>query len=90
MASSPGCSTPSPGATPRISSTWPGIGSLVYSTMTTASAPGGSRPPVGIAMTAAPAPTSPSGARPIATSPVSSSRTGSVSAAAYVSAARTA
>ena len=80
-ASSPGCRTPSPGATARSSSTCPGIGSVVCSTITTASAPCGSSPPVGIAI-AAPGPTSPSGARPIATAPVTSRNAGSVSDAA--------
>ena len=78
----PGCSTPSPGATPRSSSTWPGIGSVVCSTITTASAPCGSRPPVGIAI-AAPGPDlAVRGTRPSTTAPASSRNAGSVSAAA--------
>ena len=55
-------------------------GSVVCSTITTASAPCGSSPPVGIVI-AAPGPTSPSGARPIATAPVTSRNAGSVSLA---------
>ena len=62
---------PSPGATGRTTSIVPGIASCVYSTMTTASAPSGITPPVGIA-TAVPAATATSGARPIATAPATS------------------
>ena len=58
-----------------------GIGSVVCSTITTASAPCGSSPPVGIVI-AAPGPTSPSGVRPMTTAPVTSRNAGSVSDAA--------
>jgi hypothetical protein len=63
--------TPSPGATGRWTSTVPGIVTAVCSTITTASAPGGSTPPVGIS-TAAPGATATDGASPIATAPVTS------------------
>ena len=56
FASSSARTTPSPGATGRTTSIVPGIASAVYSTITTASAPGGSTPPVGM-VTAAPGPT---------------------------------
>ena len=62
---------PSPGAAGRTTSIVPGIASCVCSTMTTASAPGGSTPPVGIA-TAPPGATATSGALPIATAPATS------------------
>ena len=47
----------------------PGMTCWVYSTMTTASAPGGSTPPVGM-VTAAPGPTVTAGSAPIGTAPV--------------------
>ena len=53
----------------RTTSIVPGIASWVCSTITTASAPAGSTPPVGIA-TRGPGATATSGARPIATAPV--------------------
>jgi hypothetical protein len=59
---------PPPGATGRVTSIVPGIVSAVYSTMTTASAPAGITPPVGIA-THPPARTSTVGAAPIRTAP---------------------
>jgi len=46
----------------------PGMASWVYSTMTTASAPAGSTPPVGMAA-AVPGPTATSGSAPIRTVP---------------------
>ena len=49
----------------------PGIASWVYSTMTTASAPGGSTPPVGMTATV-PGPTVTSGSVPIRTAPATS------------------
>ncbi len=49
----------------------PGIACWVYSTMTTASAPGGSTPPVGM-LTTVPGPTATSGAEPIRTAPATS------------------
>ena len=70
-ASSSARTTPSPGATGLTTSIVPGIASCVYSTMTTASAPGGSTPPVGMAATV-PGPTVTSGAAPIRTAPVTS------------------
>ena len=60
---------PSPGATGLTTSMVPGMTSWVYSTMTTASAPGGSTPPVGM-FTAVPAPTVTAGSAPIGTAPV--------------------
>ena len=47
----------------------PGMTCWVYSTMTTASAPDGSTPPVGM-LTAAPGPTLTPGSAPIGTAPV--------------------
>ena len=88
-ASSSARTTPSPGATGRMTSIVPGIASCVYSTMTTASAPSGIMPPVGIAI-APPGGPRDRGARPISTAPMTSSGLGSPSEAPYVSAARTA
>ena len=72
-ASSSARTTPSPGATGRTTSTVPGMTCWVYSIMTTASAPGGSTPPVGM-VTAVPGPTVTSGSvsitGPISTVPV--------------------
>ena len=68
-ASSSARTTPSPGATGRTTSIVPGMASAVYSIITTASAPGGMAPPVGMA-TAAPGPTDTSGSVPIRTAPV--------------------
>ncbi len=68
-ASSSARTTPSPGATGRTTSMVPGMTCWVYSIMTTASAPGGSTPPVGM-LTAAPAPTVTAGEAPISTAPV--------------------
>ena len=68
-ASSSARTTPSPGATGRTTSIVPGIASAVYSIITTASAPGGSAPPVGMA-TAVPGFTVAVGAAPIAIAPV--------------------
>ena len=70
-ASSSARTTPSPGATGRVTSIVPGIASWVYSTMTTASAPGGSAPPVGMS-TAVPGLTAMSGTAPIRTAPATS------------------
>ncbi len=58
----------------------PGIASCVYSTMTTASAPSGITPPVGIAI-ALPTAAETAGARPISTAPMTSSGLGSPSEA---------
>jgi len=69
LASSSARTTPSPGATGRTTSIVPGITSAVYSIMTTASAPGGMTPPVGIS-TALPGVTAASGAAPMRTAPV--------------------
>ncbi len=69
FASSSARTTPSPGATGRTTSTVPGITSAVYSTITTASAPGGSAPPVGM-VTAVPGVTAVVGSAPIRTAPV--------------------
>ena len=60
--------SPAPGATGRVTSIVPGIVSAVYSTITTASAPGGSTAPVGMA-TQPPGRTATSGAAPIRTAP---------------------
>ena len=68
-ASSSARTTPSPGATGRTTSIVPGIASAVYSIITTASAPGGSAPPVGMA-TAVPGFTVAVGSVPIRTAPV--------------------
>ena len=68
-ASSSARTTPSPWATGRTTSMVPGMTCWVYSTMTTASAPGGSTPPVGM-LTAVPAPTVIAGSAPISTAPV--------------------
>ncbi len=62
---------PSPGATGRVTSIVPGIASWVYSTMITASAPGGSTPPVGM-LTTVPGPTVTAGPAPIRTAPATS------------------
>jgi hypothetical protein len=59
---------PLPGATGRVTSIVPGIVSAVFSTITTASAPSGSTPPVGIP-TAPPGRTATVGASPIRTAP---------------------
>ena len=69
LASSSARTTPSPGATGRTTSIVPGITSAVYSIITTASAPGGMTPPVGMA-TAPPSVTASSGAAPMRTAPV--------------------
>ena len=71
LASSSARTTPSPGATGLVTSMVPGIASCVYSTMTTASAPGGSAPPVGM-VTAVPGLTAVSGTVPMRTSPATS------------------
>jgi hypothetical protein len=63
--------SPLPGATGRVTSMVPGIVSAVFSTITTASAPSGSTPPVGIA-TAPPGRTATVGAAPIRTAPTRS------------------
>ena len=70
-ASSSARMTPSPGATGRTTSMVPDIASAVYSIITTASAPGGSMPPVGIA-TAVPGLTATSGAAPMRIAPATS------------------
>src|SRR5215469_10954453 len=70
-ASSSARTTPSPGATGRTTSMVPAIASWVYSTMITASAPGGSTPPVGM-LAAVPGPTVTSGEAPIRTAPTTS------------------
>ncbi len=59
---------PAPGATGLVTSIVPGIVSAVYSTITTASAPSGITPPVGIA-TQPPGRTATSGSAPIRTAP---------------------
>ena len=56
----------------------PGIACWVYSTMITASAPGGMTPPVGM-LTTVPGPTVTSGAAPICTAPATSRYPGSPS-----------
>ena len=68
-ASSSARTTPSPGATGRTTSMVPGMASWVYSIITTASAPRGSTPPVGMLATV-PGPTVTSGSVPISTAPV--------------------
>ncbi len=68
-ASSSARTTPSPGATGRTTSIVPGMAPAVYSIITTASAPGGIAPPVGID-TALPGVTVTSGTAPILTAPV--------------------
>jgi hypothetical protein len=69
LASSSARTMPSPGATGRTTSIVPGIAWAVYSIITTASAPGGSAPPVGMD-TAQPGATLRSGSVPISTAPV--------------------
>ena len=70
-ASSSARTTPSPGATGLTTSIVPGIASCVYSIMTTASAPGGSTPPVGMLATV-PGPTVTPGSAPMRTAPATS------------------
>ena len=70
FASSSARTTPSPGATGRTTSIVPGIASAVYSIITTASAPGGSAPPVGMT-TAVPDVTAVVGSVPMRTAPAS-------------------
>jgi len=70
--------SPPPGATGRVTSIVPGIVSAVNSTITTASAPSGSTPPVGIA-TQPPGLTATVGAAPIRTAPSRSRYDGSPS-----------
>ena len=70
FASSSARTTPSPGATGRTTSIVPGIASAVYSIITTAFAPGGRAPPVGM-MTAVPGMTVVVGSVPMRTAPAS-------------------
>ena len=67
-ASSSARTTPSPGATGLTTSMVSAIACCVYSIMTTASAPWGSTPPVGMLATV-PGPTATSGSVPIRTAP---------------------
>ena len=70
-ASSSARTTPSPGATGRTTSMVPAATSWVYSTITTASAPGGSMPTGGM-LTTVPGPTVTPGSAPIRIAPVTS------------------
>ena len=79
----------SPAVTGLVTSIAPSPAGEVYSTITTASAPFGRNPPVGIA-TAWFLPMATSGSRPIATAPATSRNAGMESEAPKVSAARTA
>ncbi len=87
--SSPTWITFSPAATGRTASIMEASTPRVFSTMTTASAPSGSMPPVWISAASPGASFSPAGC-PMATSPASLRYAGRPSVAPWVSSARTA